>query len=125
MSQFVRSALFVILTFSATMVSADYVCETSMNPGSSTLGDYGYIYAIFYSGANCTGSWVTAGYLCSSGATNTVCSTNLLNRYTSAEQLAAAFAPIAQAAGEDYPVQITLSLCPGGAATCLAYIRFH
>lgn len=124
MRQIVGFALFVGLHFSATIASAEYICNTRHNPGSTSLGDYGFIEASIYTGPDCTGSYFGTWYLCSTGATDSECAGPPQYRFTSAEQLAAVFAPIAEAAGENYPASRATVWCIGGGGSCLAYIRF-
>ena len=49
----------------------DYVCRTVLIPPGicSGCGDFGYIFAEFYNGANCTGGFVGSAWMYSQGAT--------------------------------------------------------
>jgi hypothetical protein len=53
--------------------SADYVCWVSHRPGSSNFGSEGHVYYTVWASPGCTGSYVGAYYLCTTGATNTGC----------------------------------------------------
>jgi hypothetical protein len=115
---------FVAMSSVAVTASADYICNTNYFPGSGARGTEGYVYFNLYSAPNCTGSFVSTRYLCSTGATSTSCISNSSYWFERAGLLAM-FSEMTRAAdvGQGYSVAAT-GTCIGGAAGCFAYGYF-
>jgi hypothetical protein len=68
------SVLVAVAIAWAAAARADYVCSTHINPVTLTGdGDAGSVYATFYSGPNCTGTFTYGLKYCSTNATDSVC----------------------------------------------------
>jgi hypothetical protein len=83
------------LSFGAHEAAADtvysgYICWTTSSPNSSsgTFGDFGFVSASIYSGAECTGTYQATPYYCTTGATTAVCELSYLHGEVSIAHLA-------------------------------------
>jgi hypothetical protein len=116
--------VFAAVSSAASGAFADYVCTAMYMPGSFGAGTQGYVYASFYTGANCTGSYVAAKYFCTEGATFSLCPSNVGYRYNleSAMELWAGFR---QAALSDQTVTSPNVSCISGAGPCGGYVYFN
>ena len=54
-----------------------YVC-TTFDSQAGSLGNSGGVLVNFYTGPSCTGNFVAGGYVCTTGATYSLCATNYL-----------------------------------------------
>jgi hypothetical protein len=82
------------VTAVTSVARADYVCSVTHDPRKSSLdrwsgqityyGTYGTLYANFYTGPGCTGTYKGGFTICSSGATYSLCN-NTANLYSSTQ----------------------------------------
>jgi hypothetical protein len=121
----IAALAFASVTLSAGAASADYICETFYIPGSSNYGSDGYAFYTWYTGADCTGTYRGSGYLCSRNATNEECAKNVLYRATSDAELIGLATMLANAAGFNWRVEISLDACMIGPSTCAGTVRYR
>jgi hypothetical protein len=120
------AVLFVMVSFSARSASADYVCSTVAFPNSGGLGNYGYIYFTVYTGADCTGNWVGYYYLCSAGATSSGCAAWSSTWGPDLPWMMSMATAMRNAAGWNFPIQVTSTNCLNSSATnCAYYVNFN
>jgi hypothetical protein len=107
----------------AATASADYFCNASYRPYSSTYGNAGFITATVYSGPDCTGSLVGTRIICTTGATSTSCPVASFHRTDS--QLQADVMPILYAIDKNVKFLGTYAVCIGGASGCFVAPNFY
>ena len=116
---------FVGVSLSAGAASASYVCQSTLLPGSSILGNHGYVEFSLYSGPDCTGSFEAFRYICSTGATSSACAFNALYRATSDDELSAIAGMLATAAAWNQVVDtVAVGCLPSGTNSCLGVLYF-
>jgi len=114
---------FAGVCLSAGAASASYLCDVTFTPGSTTRGTNGYVSLSWYSGADCTGTFQGGGFICSSGATFSLCASDAQYRATSDAEIAAIAAMLANAATLNGPVSVPFVSCIGG-TNCVGLVYF-
>ena len=96
-----------------------YICEMGWDPTYANFGSSGYIFLNFYSGPSCTGSFLGATYVCSTGAPSATCDLNTLYSVT---QMSALFQNLSRAQVSNQRVDFVIA---GGASSGLSNIYFY
>jgi hypothetical protein len=115
---------FLAVVTASRAASAGYICGTTYRAASSTLGSEGYLYYTVYSGPDCTGDTLSINYLCSSGATSSVCASSSSYRYDR-QSLIALYGSVINALTNNVYVSASTTSCLGGGSGCGAYFYVY
>jgi hypothetical protein len=112
-----------LLSLSAATASAEYVCSATYRVFSSSLGSHGYITLNFYTDPACGGSFISTRYLCTVGATSTLCGVASSQRTDS--QIQTEMQLLQHALDRNIRVGLLNGSCMGGGASCLSTIAYY
>jgi hypothetical protein len=114
-----------IFLIAGTASATSYVCIADYVPGSTTLGSYGYVGFSLYTGTDCSGSYVGSYYLCSSGATSSLCCNDTTYLYTSTTQLMGMAQEVINAAQWNLAISsVAVGTCNVSGSGCAIYLNF-
>ena len=113
-----------VVAAAPSIAKADYVCSTFYYPGSSILGNEGYISATYYSAPGCTGSYLYSKAYCSPGANTASCASSSAYHY-GREAILALAEGLRTAAETGQRVGVYTSTCIYGSSGCGSVVTFH
>ena|SRR5262252_5018972 len=118
-----------ICLFFPAVASADtlgYVCNAAFFPTGGTLGNFGTVGFTLYTGPHCTGLPQGTFWLCSTGATDNVCTTDPIWLAPSYDHMMEMAEGLEQAAGSGQSVGAAVVIsCRPGVSTCLGWIDYR
>ena len=125
----VLTCTFAAATLAAPAVASansGYVCSTFMVPGDTHLGDEGYVSATYYSGPNCTGSYLGGKTYCSPGRVyfTSACAESATYLYHRAD-LNALFSALSRAAEWGQRIWYGTTTCASGSTHCGSTVYFY
>ena len=97
-----------------------YICRTRIVPRSTTFGDHGNLWVLFYTEPQCMGNQVASGYMFSDGATSSWSD----DRYLLSENQLLFFAD-ATARAADTGQRVSYLRCASDKLDCIKYIQFR
>jgi len=105
--------------------AADYLCTADYTPlDTFGAGTEGYVRFTTYTGPDCSGSFSGTWFLCTGGATSSVCIQNTSFHYTNAEILEMASAT-REAALWNMRATVFGNVCIGGSGFCVGHLEFR
>jgi len=116
---------FLVIALAPGLASAEYVCSVTFRPWSSTSGPEGSVSFGTYTGPDCTGDFYGNFYLCSSGATSSVCAQSTSYRYDR-QALFYMHRALEDALINNTYIHVAQTTCYGGFGTnCLGYFSLY
>ncbi len=117
--------LFIMVGAIAAEAATAYPCNVHYVPRQGYLGDYGYFHVSYYTGAHCTGSFVTAMYYCSQNPTYNSCPSDSNYIFFDSQSITTVYQSVADAARDGRLVDYSTSTCRSGSAGCSALIKIR
>ena len=121
-SIFASAIAFATVTSVAGVASAGYVCSVRTGYNSTAYGFSGSVYYTEYSLPDCQGSYLGSRYICSSGATTSVCTSSSIYQQNST-QLQSLYLGLVEAAVHNTEItSYTTSACNSSGSSCWALL---
>jgi hypothetical protein len=121
---FIASATISAAALGAGEASAGYVCSAMLAPGSTSAGSEGYVIVSTSTGANCKGPTLGSHFLCTTGASYALCTSNSAFHYDR-QGLLVVFQALVRAAATDQRVTMHPTFCINGSGNCAGAPVFY